>query len=343
MKLLILSTLVFGHCASMSVTCDNDYSCTVTQLTGHHLRDLIAHPFENVSNLKLRDTHLPVLVVSSLHPNLHQLSLERCQIDRLIVPTNCLLNFLTLDKTFGRIRTFPGARLRYLSVSKSEISSLLPALINLTALETIRLSNVRIPTFDFDMLCDMRQLFIAELNYNRIEQLHLSPNRTCCQNLTEIDLSFNRLTTLDLALINRLKGLKRLRLSNNKIAELNGMLELPYLLELNLSGNRIKIIDLCRWNIEMLMDLNVNDNQIDRMPSCIERLEHLMSISIADNLLVEVDFAPFAKLGLLHTDFSRNRISVVHNYHVLSRDVCLMVEGNPISNSSYICKGIEFI
>uniref|UniRef100_A0A182MUQ8 Leucine rich immune protein (Coil-less) n=1 Tax=Anopheles culicifacies TaxID=139723 RepID=A0A182MUQ8_9DIPT len=341
MKLLILSTLLFAHCTPMSVTCDNDYSCTVTQLAEHQVRHLVVHPFETVSNLKLRDTHLRVLVVSSLHPTLHQLSLERCQIDRLVVTADCTLSFLTLDKTIGSIQTLHGARLRHLFVSKSEIASLLPALVNLTALETIRLSKMHIPTFDFDLLRDMEKLFILELHYNHIEELKLSPNSTCCPNLTEIDLSFNRIATLDLALISSLKGLKRLRLSYNKIAQLNGTLELPHLLELNLASNRIKSIDLCAWNIGALMVLNVNNNQIDRMPNCIAKLQHLMNICIADNLLVEVDLALLAYPSLLHTDFSRNRITAVHNYHALSRDVCLMLEGNPIRNSTDACRGIE--
>uniref|UniRef100_A0A182RCQ2 Leucine rich immune protein (Coil-less) n=1 Tax=Anopheles funestus TaxID=62324 RepID=A0A182RCQ2_ANOFN len=203
----------------------------------------------------------------------------------------------------------------------------------------MRLKQMRIPTFDLDVLYGKEALFVVELNFDYIERLHHSSNRTCCQNLAELDLSFNRWTEVDLSLINRLRALKKLRFSSNKIAELNGSLELPLLIELDLSSNRFQKIDLCHWNIQSLIDLNMANNQLDHMPNCIEKLKNLMTIRLPDNLLIELDFAPFAEIAILYLDFSRNRIKAVQNHHVLSQESCLVMQGNPISNSSYICIG----
>uniref|UniRef100_A0A182WTX6 Leucine rich immune protein (Coil-less) n=1 Tax=Anopheles quadriannulatus TaxID=34691 RepID=A0A182WTX6_ANOQN len=206
-------------------------------------------------------------------------------------------------------------------------------------LETVRLWQMRIPVFSFDVLRNMEKLNGIELSYNRIERLQLSPNASCCQNLTLLDLSFNRLSTIDCALLSSMQALTVLQLSSNVIQELYGSLHLPNLTELDLSNNRIKSIDLCQWQIGSLKVLNVINNRIEHLFDCLRELQNLKTFQIAGNALTQLDFASFAQLRLVLLNFSRNRIEIVHNRNaVWPKTVCIKLNGNPVArNTTDLC------
>ncbi|XP_041776946.1 leucine-rich repeat-containing protein 39-like [Anopheles merus] len=341
MKLLLLLLAVIKSCGSIKIACDYDYTCTIEQLTtSQQLHNLSTYSFGDAGMIKLIDSRVPPEAISSFQPIVNYLILERCRTDQLILPPNCTLQCLSLiQTTIHRLEVFHNAHLYYLSITNSDISSLLPSLYNLTALETVRLWQMRIPVFSFDVLRNMEKLNGIELSYNRIERLELSPNATCCQNLTLLDLSFNRLSTIDCALLSSMQALTVLQLSSNVIQELYGSLHLPSLTELDLSNNRIKSIDLCRWQIGSLKVLNVINNRIEHLLDCLRELQNLQTFQIAGNALTQLDLAPFTHLRLVLLNFSHNRIEIVHNRNaVWPKTVCIKLNGNPVArNTTDLC------
>uniref|UniRef100_A0A182JT23 Leucine rich immune protein (Coil-less) n=1 Tax=Anopheles christyi TaxID=43041 RepID=A0A182JT23_9DIPT len=338
-KLLAAFIIIIKSCASVKVTCDREYTCTIKQLTtSQQLRNLTAQSLGEVSIIKLVQSNVPPEVVTSFQAITIDLILERCHVDKLILPANCTLQCLTLyQTTVLRMEVFYNTMLHYLSITNSAISSLLSSLYNLTALETVRLSKMHIPVFSFDVLHHMEKLYMIELNHDRIVRLQLTPNVTCCRNLSEIDLSFNRLSTVECALFSRMKVLRKLRLASNKIDEVHGSLQLAGLTELDLSNNRIKSIDLCRWNIEALMELNVMNNRIEHMFDCVGKLKSLMYVHFSGNFLTQLDLAYFAGLSLVYVDFSNNRIETVANRSVMPQELCVKQKGNPVGNMTDPC------
>uniref|UniRef100_A0A182S655 Leucine rich immune protein (Coil-less) n=1 Tax=Anopheles maculatus TaxID=74869 RepID=A0A182S655_9DIPT len=341
MKLLLLSTLIFGYTSTIDIDCDKDYLyCIVKQLNIHQLQHLPERLLEKRTNLVVKQSFIHTLDVHTLHPNLYELSLVKCEIDKLILPQNCTLDHLIIEETIGSLQTFPNKQLSFLSVIKSPLSGLYPAIRHMTALVNIRLQEMHISTFNLDILHGKPKLFSVELNFNRIKALHLSPNQTCCETLSELDLSCNRLTEIDLDLFNRMEALKKLRFESNRIAALNGTLDLRNLIELDFSTNRLQTIDLCRWKIESLRLLNVDNNRIRHLLNCIEKLKNLISFRIGNNFLHELDVAQFAMLSITYFNFECNQIGVVHNQHMLPRNTCFVLHGNPVCNSTEYCNGL---
>uniref|UniRef100_A0A8W7PFR5 Leucine rich immune protein (Coil-less) n=1 Tax=Anopheles coluzzii TaxID=1518534 RepID=A0A8W7PFR5_ANOCL len=340
LALLLLRTVIKSS-GSIKIACDYDYTCTIEQLTtSQQLHDLATYSFGDAGMIKLIDSRVPPEAISSFQPIVNYLILERCRTDQLILPPNCTLQSISLIQTsIHRLEVFHNTQLYYLSVTNSEISSLLPSLYNLTALETVRLWQMHIPVFSFDVLRNMEKLNVIELSYNRIEQLQLSSNATCCRNLSLLDLSFNRLSTIDCALLSSMQALTVLQLSSNVIQELYGSLHLPHLTELDLSNNRIKSIDLCRWQIGSLKGLNVVNNRIEHLFDCLGQLQNLMTFQIAGNALTQLDLAPFTQSRLVLLNFSHNRIEVIRNREALELEaVCVKLKGNPVvRNTTDLC------
>uniref|UniRef100_A0A182YMC1 Uncharacterized protein n=1 Tax=Anopheles stephensi TaxID=30069 RepID=A0A182YMC1_ANOST len=340
-QLLLLLSILIGTSTSIDISCDGDFYCTVKHLIVPQFQQLPEQLLQRLTTLVVKQSYMPTLNVSTLHPTLPDLNLVNCEVEKLILPRDCALLQLTVEETIGGIETAPNRRLNFLSITKSHLGGLLAAIANMSALETIRLRRMHIPAFSLDVLQGKSKLFGVELNFDRMEALHLSPNRTCCETLSELDLSCNHFTALDLDLLSRLQALKKLRFRSNRIVTLNGTLELPNLLELDLASNRLQTLDVCRWKTESLRLLFLENNRIRHLFSCIEKLQNLISIRMSNNLLTALDMAPFAKLAMIHIDFAHNQIRTVRIQYALAADVCFILEGNPVSNSTDVCNGLQ--
>uniref|UniRef100_A0A182UAA9 Uncharacterized protein n=1 Tax=Anopheles melas TaxID=34690 RepID=A0A182UAA9_9DIPT len=295
---LLLLLTVIKYSGSIKIACDYDYTCTIEQLsTSQQLHDLPNYSFGDAGMIKLIDSLVPPEAISSFQPIVNYLILERWCAGQLILPPNCTLQCLSLMHTsIHRLEVFHSTQLYYLSVANSEISSLLPSLYNLTALETVRLWQMHIPVFSFDVLRNMEKLNGIELSYNRIERLQLSstlrrdllpesdPARSFLQSLVH-----DRLCTVEQhASVDDTAAFIQRDSRTVQIA--------PNLTELDLSNNRIKSIDLCRWQIGSLKGLNVVNNRIEHLFDCLGELQNLQTFQIADNALTQLDLAAFTQL-----------------------------------------------
>ncbi|MEH2450224.1 leucine-rich repeat protein [Nostoc sp.] len=105
------------------------------------------------------------------------------------------------------------------------------------------------------------------------------------EQLTSLDLSGNKLTTLSEA-IARLEQLTSLDLSDNKLTTLpEAIARLEQLTSLDLSGNQLTTLPEAITCLPQLTTLNLRYNQLTTLPEAIARLEQLTSLNLSFNKL----------------------------------------------------------
>ncbi|KAJ6576070.1 adenylate cyclase [Mycena vulgaris] len=127
--------------------------------------------------------------------------------------------------------------------------------------------------------------------------------------LTLLDLSSNRIATLDDAHLEELPHLTTLHVQNNRLERLPWMFaRLHALAELNISNNRFNTFPLCVTELSSLRQLDISFNAISDLPQDIGRLMTIEQLLIVGNALTALP-ETFSSLGRLRElDCRRNRI-----------------------------------
>ncbi|KAF2848183.1 PP2C-domain-containing protein [Plenodomus tracheiphilus IPT5] len=119
---------------------------------------------------------------------------------------------------------------------------------------------------------------LREIKYTSNDARRLPPSLSLASRLTMLDISNNRLQSLDAAELHKLQSLQGLRLSNNGLTRLP-----PYfgqyraLRSLNLSSNSLHDFPDFLCEVRTLVDLDISFNSISSLPkigqlTCLERL-----------------------------------------------------------------------
>lgn len=119
---------------------------------------------------------------------------------------------------------------------------------------------------------------LREIKYTSNDARRLPPSLSLASRLTMLDISNNRLQSLDRADLHKLQSLQGLRLSNNGLTRLP-----PYfgqyraLRSLNLSSNSLSEFPDFLCEVRTLVDLDISFNSISSLPkigqlTCLERL-----------------------------------------------------------------------
>jgi Leucine-rich repeat (LRR) protein len=116
-----------------------------------------------------------------------------------------------------------------------------------------------------------------------ISDLHTIINTTSRQDLTEVDLRSNQLTTLPPEVL-QLTNLTRLDLSDNQISALPPeIVQLTNLAQLNFSSNQIMTLPLEITQLTNLTQLDVSNNELTTLPPEIADLINLEKLNIDGN------------------------------------------------------------
>ena len=182
--------------------------------------------------------------------------------------------------------------------------------------------------------------------------------------LRYVDLSHNRLDSLNPATFHHLRKLRYLDLAHNELdrpnpATFNDLGELQYL---DLSHNRLNGLNPAAFNdLGELQYLDLSHNRLDSLnPATFDHLRKLRYLDLAHNELDSLNPATFNDLGeLQHLDLSHNRLNglnpaafndlgelqyldLSHNkldsltgfrFHSLKKLGFLVISGNPLSSS----------
>ena len=157
------------------------------------------------------------------------------------------------------------------------------------------------------------RLFSLDLSHNRLQSLQ--PNvLNGLTSLQLLDLSHNQLSAINRNTFLRLRNLHILRLSNNDIENLRpkSFAGLRVLSSLSLENNKLtKINEEVLWNITSLSSLILSGNFFTKVPHGLRVLSKLETIDLSDNLISELDNSSFVGLNpnLYGISLSGNGIS----------------------------------
>ncbi|KAJ7502558.1 hypothetical protein B0H11DRAFT_2171113 [Mycena galericulata] len=128
--------------------------------------------------------------------------------------------------------------------------------------------------------------------------------------LTRLDLSCNRIVTLDEAYLDDIPGLTTLHVQNNRLEKLPWSFpRLRRLITLNISNNKFREFPVGVTELMNLRDLDISFNSIFELPEEIGRLKNLERLVIVGNQVSRLpdEFSSLGRLGEL--DCRRNKIS----------------------------------
>jgi adenylate cyclase len=119
---------------------------------------------------------------------------------------------------------------------------------------------------------------LREIKYTSNDARRLPPSLSLASRLTMLDISNNRLTSLDRADLHKLQSLQGLRLSNNGLTRLPTYFgQYRALRSLNLSSNSLNEFPDFLCEVRTLVDLDISFNSVSKLPkigqlTCLERL-----------------------------------------------------------------------
>ncbi|KAK6996951.1 adenylate cyclase [Favolaschia claudopus] len=200
-------------------------------------------------------------------------------------------NFEYIDLTGRSLRTIPVALHQHAD--------------SIVSLRLSRNPMIEIP-LDFIQSCTtLRELRLSHMAMKKVP--HSLRHSTT---LTRLDLSCNRIVTLDEAYLDDIPGLTTLHVQNNRLEKLPWSFpRLRRLLTLNISNNKFRTFPAGVSELATLRDLDISFNMISELPEEIGHLENLERLVIVGNQVSRLpdEFSNLGRLGEL--DCRRNQIS----------------------------------
>ncbi|XP_062550094.1 leucine-rich repeat-containing protein 7-like [Armigeres subalbatus] len=109
-----------------------------------------------------------------------------------------------------------------------------------------------------------------------------------------------QLKTMDFSMMNNLNDLRQILFDDCSIVEVmsNETVELPKLVDLNLSNNQISHIDTKRWNTPNLRHLTLDNNQLSQFPY-VKHFPQLISINLNFNRISSINMEDVSDMNHL--------------------------------------------
>ncbi|KAJ6456413.1 adenylate cyclase [Mycena sanguinolenta] len=200
-------------------------------------------------------------------------------------------NFEYIDLTGRSLRTIPVALHQHAD--------------SIVSLRLSRNPMIEIP-LDFIQSCTtLRELRLCHMAMKKVP--HSLRHSTT---LTRLDLSCNRIVTLDEAYLDDIPGLTTLHVQNNRLEKLPWSFpRLRRLISLNISNNKFRTFPAGVSQLATLRDLDISFNMISDLPEEIGQLKNLERLVIVGNQVSRLpdEFSSLERLGEL--DCRRNQIS----------------------------------
>ncbi|XP_022825181.1 protein artichoke-like [Spodoptera litura] len=176
------------------------------------------------------------------------------------------------------------------------------------------------------VLKTMQNLVTVNLSRNQISTASLS-NSNALQALTEIDLSFNRISNITVSSYQTpYTKIKTLNMSHNYLVKIPDAVfdKIDDLQTLDLSHNYIEGFSPFTFEgTRSLVHLNLSHNRLTDINSSLFRFSELKTLSLSGNRIKEVKITDFEKLNNLeYLDLSSNSIKTI-NYNVFHNMVLL--------------------
>ncbi|XP_017065754.1 toll-like receptor Tollo [Drosophila eugracilis] len=270
-------------------------------LSANKISRLEAHifrPLASLQILKLEDNYIDQLsggIFADL-TNLHTLILSRNRISVIEQRTlQGLKNLLVLSLDFNRISRLDSrslincSQLQDLHLNDNKLQSVPEALAHVPLLKTLDVGENMISQIENTSITTLENLYGLRMTENSLTHIRRGVFDRM-SSLQILNLSQNKLKTIEAGSLQRNGQLQAIRLDGNQLKSIAGLFtELPNLVWLNISGNRLEKFDYSHIPIG-LQWLDVRANRITQLGNYFE-IESELSLSTFDasyNLLTEI-------------------------------------------------------
>jgi len=182
----------------------------------------------------------------------------------------------------------------------------------LGSLESLLLQGNMVTKLERNLFSSVKKLRHLDLSNNKLQSL----DRQDLQELTSLEvlkISNNQLTTLPKSIFSRNAKLYHLDLSSNKLEDIDTYLfkSTRFLKDLNVSGNLIKELNKNTFSpTTRLKSLDLSRNQLQSLgPETFKSLEFLEYINLAHNKIVNISTDAFNHIFQVEIDLSFNRLT----------------------------------
>ncbi|XP_035915674.1 protein scribble homolog [Anopheles stephensi] len=294
--LLLVSLTPSPPTAAFQFTCA-EMLCTITRWTPKEEGTfLLAHIPEKTVILKfvnLKSYLFNYEVLRNATRNGITVQILRSPVHRALMPASINVVFTKLAQTYLRDILFErgNVMLESLSIIESRLKSVPATIVHLTVVRHIEITQAFIEALNLNLLSKL--LHLEELNFcnNKIRHLNVAvKSDEDFPNLKVIYLASNQLTTLNLHSFNGMRLLQTLDFRKNRITRAEGPLVSDSLRSIILSGNRIKAMSCCGWNLTSLTSFEINGNLLSWLPTCVEEaFPNIDYLSFKSNALEDIN------------------------------------------------------
>jgi Leucine-rich repeat (LRR) protein len=230
--------------------------------------------------------------------------------------------FIELDASRNQVTDIPDSilyrtylLLTHLNLSCNNLSTISSAILRLSHLQHLNLSENHIEFIPVDMPSCLSQLLVLTLDSNQLQTLpdaigqwhHLRefrlgseyggnrigqlPNLSDMRHLTELDVSFNQINAIAPHTFDGLHRLRYLNLAHNQLRHMPTLGSCEQLATLDLSDNQLTEIPLGDvWRLTTLQLLNLSNNLIETLPMELLDQEMQTQVVIKGNPLASYEY-----------------------------------------------------
>ncbi|KAF8825704.1 hypothetical protein HHX47_DHR6000030 [Lentinula edodes] len=150
---------------------------------------------------------------------------------------------------------------------------------------------------------------LTELRLSHMALKKVPTNIQFAVSLTRLDLSSNRIGDLDDAYLEKIPGLKSLKVQNNRMEKLPWHFpRLRSLTTLNISNNKFRVLPAVICQLESLRDLDISFNTISELPEELGLLRNLEHLIMVGNQITSIPPTASSLGSLRRLDCRRNLI-----------------------------------
>ncbi|XP_050072453.1 leucine-rich repeat and death domain-containing protein 1-like [Anopheles maculipalpis] len=342
---LIAITVLLSNTKGLKFYCMLDNSKCVIEdwnpsMDGYFLFQHIPNDTTSIHFINLQSLHIVSELCTILARCVDSLIIEHSpKVTMLHLPSTCNILVVTLQDTGLQFLNFEqNESLASVIVKNSRIGIIPATIANLPNIEYVTLDNTDVEVVDLHLFYPFRHLKLLQIRYAKVRYVRGTSATIGRCPLDSLKLDHNFLRIVNLNLFAPFASLTMLNLAYNRIEVLTGRLSNPILNSLLLNSNRLKVLDLCPWNVlHHLNAFTIAYNNIQRMPLCLHRFRNVTHASMQFNQINSIEVEQLIHLSnLVSINVSFNNISSIPVNESLYPPKLRQIDlcGNPISNDT---------
>lgn len=175
-------------------------------------------------------------------------------------------------------------------------------------LKRLDFSNLGLLELDDEVISKLPNLEKLDLSHNDLTEDGLPRSLSHLENLLDLAIDHNKISNIP-RVIQRMKGLSRLKLSWNHLKCVDGLERLKRLTQLVLDNNEIVAVTRGMYrNLKSLEYFHCSKNKINEVPADIRSWQHLRDLNLSNNELISLPPEVFLLVRIDVLNASSNKI-----------------------------------